>query len=130
MDVVNTARNLLKEKLPEVWAVYLFGSFATAMPQKESDLDLAVLPICPLTPIQRWDIQEAIARAVSRNVDLIDLLSASTVFRLQIIQGQRIYCRDEQYCGAFEGLVCSAYVRFNETRQDILDDIQARGRVL
>ena len=63
-------------------------------------------------------------------MDQVDLRSASTVMRAQVIStGERLYCANEPYCGEFEDRVYSEYAHLNEERQHILNDIRERGRI-
>ena len=48
----------------------------------------------------------------------------------QIIgKGKRIFCNDPIYCDFFETTIYSAYVRFNDERRELLDDIKKRGQI-
>lgn len=115
---------------PSIRAIYLFGSWGTPNARPESDIDLAVLASRPLPEKTRWALAQELALLASRDVDLLDLLSASTVMRFQIVaHGRRVYCADEAVCANFESWVFSAYARFNEERREILQDIRQRGRV-
>ncbi len=69
---------------PEALAIYQFGSFGTVSMHQESDLDLAILPTHPLDPVVRWEAAQKIAQIAGREVDMIDLLAASAVMRLQL----------------------------------------------
>jgi predicted nucleotidyltransferase len=121
---------MLLNSLPGVLAVYRFGSWGTQQERRESDIDLAVLPLQPLSPLARWETAQKLAQMLSRDVDLVDLRAAFTVMRLQVIaQGERFYCRDEAAVGLFETTVFSEYARLNEERREILADIRARGSV-
>ncbi len=116
--------------LSDVIAVYRFGSWGTEHERADSDVDLAVLPTAPLEPMQRWNLAQAVANLLGRDVDLVDLLRASTVMRAQVIAyGARLYCADEAVCSTFETYVFSSYARLNEERSAILHDIRQRGRV-
>lgn len=117
-------------RLPDVVAVYHFGTWGTRYQRPDSDIDLAVLPAAPLPAMLRWELAQDLASGLGRDVDLVDLLTASTVMRAQVIaHGQRLYCGDEAACGAFETYVFSSYARLNEERHAILQDIQNRGRI-
>ncbi|GAO34810.1 DNA polymerase subunit beta [Sulfuricella sp. T08] len=121
---------MLLNSLPGVLAVYRFGSWGTQQERRESDIDLAVLPLQPLPPLVRWETAQKLAKMLSRDVDLVDLRAASTVMRSQVVaQGERLYCRDEAVVGLFETTVFSEYARLNEERREILADIRARGSV-
>jgi uncharacterized protein len=121
---------IICQLLPGVVAIYSFGSIGSKFERAESDLDLAVLCTKELTATERFSAQEKIARMIQRDVDLIDLSQASTVFRFQIVStGKLIFCQNKQACDVFEMLVYSSYLRFNEERREILEDIKKRGRI-
>ena len=117
-------------EMPEVLAIYLFGSRSSGLQHAHSDIDLAILPEQKLSETEVWALAQALAARYSRDVDLIDLKQASTVMRMQVIsKGQRLYCSDEQSCEVFEDFVFSDYAHLNEERAGILKDICQRGAV-
>ncbi|MBN4082528.1 nucleotidyltransferase domain-containing protein, partial [Mariprofundus ferrooxydans] len=120
----------IQGKLPGVEGIYVFGSTAKGMTRLGSDIDLAVLSCTILPVMDVWLLAQALARDAGIDVDLIDLGSASTVMRMQVIaEGQRLICTDDEACTIFEDFVFSDYARLNEERADILKDIQLRGSV-
>lgn len=124
------AVSLIQASLPDVIAIYQFGSSVRETTHSESDLDLAVLPAHPLTAEVRWDIAQQLSIELRRDVDFVDLLSASTVMRMQVIsQGRVLYEADATARQEFEMVTFSAYALLNEERAAILNDIQERGRV-
>lgn len=121
----------IRKNIPDVKAIYSFGSYGTPLQRQDSDIDLAILPTQKIDPVKRWELAQEIARLLQRDVDLIDLLQASTVLRFEIINtGQQIYCSDKTACDLFENYVFSSYLRFNEERKELLADIRQRGQVL
>jgi uncharacterized protein len=65
-----------------------------------------------------------------RDVDLVDLRSASTVMRMQVIStGECLTAADEAARREFEMYTYSDYARLNEERRDILKRISASGLV-
>lgn len=117
-------------EIPEVLAIYLFGSHSLGLQHADSDIDLAILPKKKLSETEVWTLAQALAAKHSRDVDLIDLKQASTVMRMQVIsKGQRLYCSDEESCEVFEDFVFSDYAHLNEERAGILQDIAQRGTV-
>lgn len=121
---------LLREALPDLLAIYRFGSTATGMTVRESDLDLAVLPAAPLDPVRRWDLQEHLAMSLHVPVDLVDLLSASTVMRMQVLQGSiLLFESDGAARERFETVAYSSYARLNEERREILEQVKREGAV-
>ncbi len=121
---------ILQAHFPMLQGVYLFGSVAQEQATIESDLDLAVLFPQPVDPVALWECAAEISQLVKRPVDLVDLQSASTIMRMQIIQtGKRILTLDKGACQQFEMVALSMYVRFNEERQGIVEAIQQDKRI-
>lgn len=120
----------LLDRVPGVAAVYAFGSRAAGAGRADSDFDLAVLPPRPLDPVARFDAQEALAAHLGVDVDLVDLLSASTVMRAEVLRTGRVVHDADPTARAFwETWTMSAYALLNEERAGILDDVRERGRV-
>ncbi len=120
----------LEKRIPGLVAAYRFGSWGTAAERADSDIDLAVLASAPLDSVRRWELAERLARIAGRNIDLVDLGTASTVMRAQVVaSGERVFCADEPRCTEFEDFVYSDYARLNEERREILADIHERGSV-
>lgn len=42
-EILTTSLEMINEQFPNIWAVYLFGSFGTEYERADSDLDLAIL---------------------------------------------------------------------------------------
>lgn len=121
---------LLKSSLDGLLAIYQFGSSGTPYERPDSDIDLAVLAEKPLDPVMLWNLAQEISARLHRDIDVLDLRSVSTVMRAQVIAyGQRLYCTKVLVCDLFEVMAYSSYVRLNESRRDILDDIRTRGSV-
>jgi len=121
---------LVCKELPEVIAIYSFGSWDTPHVRPDSDIDLAVLLQNPVDRVHLWNVAQNLAREMGKDVDLIDLLQASTVMQMQVISsGKRLYCREHTGCERFEDYVYVAYARLNEERRGILEDIKQRGTV-
>ncbi|HET7370402.1 MAG TPA: nucleotidyltransferase domain-containing protein [Gammaproteobacteria bacterium] len=121
---------LLTDKLPGLIAVYRFGSYGTDAMRPDSDIDLGLFAERPLDPVQLFDLAGELATLAHREVDLVDLITCSTVMRAQIIAtGERLLCRDEFRCENFADTAFSRYAHLNEARRGILADIQTRGAV-
>lgn len=122
--------DLLCTRIPGLVAVYVFGSAATGDAHSDSDLDLAVLGESRLKSTARWDLQGEAAILAGRAVDLVDLRSASSVMRMQVVStGRLLFSRNRHEMERFEMYVLSDYCRLNEERRAILDDVAQRGRV-
>ncbi|CAG0957618.1 hypothetical protein MYXO_00572 [Myxococcaceae bacterium] len=124
------ARDRILREVSAVAVIYLFGSAARDDLHASSDVDLAFLADRPLDPVARFALQERIAGDLHRDVDLVDLRTASTVMRVQVIVGgQILFERDPAERALFEASALGAYARLNEARRDILEDVRRSGRV-
>lgn len=127
---LDAALDVLQRRVTGIAAVYLFGSAAAGVETPDSDLDLAVLANRPLAPLERFDVQEAVAAAIGRDVDLVDLRGASTVMQAQVVStGRVVLDADPGTRARFETVAYSAYALLNEERAGILEDIATRGTV-
>lgn len=121
---------LVRAELPDVLAIYLFGSFATNETNPESDIDIAILQESALPIDVLLKLSTRLTLAFNRDVDIIDLNLVATVFRMQIVsKGIRLFCNNDKACTVFEDFVFSDYARLNEERAGILHDIRQRGSV-
>ena len=121
--------DMLKSELPTISAIYLFGSQKGGSTTKESDVDIAYLCDKKLSSVERWELSEKLALALSMDVDLVDLSDTNTIFRYQIIStGERIYGSGYKV-ESFETLAYSFYLRFKEERKPIEDEIMKNRSV-
>jgi len=132
--MIVTGKEVVIEKMlrvvPNCIVLYQFGSEAKGQAHAGSDLDLAFLSSTPLSPVQRFDLEQELASLLHRKVDLINLRQASTVMKMQVISsGKCLYSRNDGERDLFETWVYSSYARLNEERREILNDIQKRGSV-
>lgn len=126
---LSAAIHSLLAELPMLQAVYLFGSEATGQATERSDIDLAVLLQVPLGAAQAWTLASGLAASLGREVDLVDLRSASTVMQHQVLcDGQRLWWMGRA-ADEFELQVFSQYWDLVIHRRGLLDDIKARGAV-
>jgi predicted nucleotidyltransferase len=120
----------IRAAVPDVIAVYLFGSSAQGSAHSGSDTDIAVLVPQALPPEVRFDLQERLAARIGGDVDLVDLGSASPVMAVQVLGGGRLlHDGDTSARGLFEDRALSAYARLNEERRGILQRIRDEGTV-
>lgn len=120
----------LRKRFPQIEAIYLYGSTAAGQETSSSDIDLALLSREGALEEKRFEMAQEIAALCNREVDLVELKTAPTVFQFQVIsKGKRIYSRDESACERFEDFVYKSYAKLNEERAGILKDIQSRGSI-
>jgi len=113
----------VKTLVPNLRCIYLFGSFHSNQATEKSDIDIAILADYKLLPVARWEIQSELATILNREVDLVDLLSASTVMQFQVIkEGSCLYDLGNS-AARFEMQVMSMYQHLNLERADILNEV-------
>ncbi|WP_153731025.1 type VII toxin-antitoxin system MntA family adenylyltransferase antitoxin [Sporosarcina obsidiansis] len=124
---LNEAIRILQDEINPYFLI-LFGSFAKGTEHGESDVDLAYLAEGSLSAYDRFMLAQRIASALGKDVDLIDIRQATTVFVAQIFsEGTVIYCRDENTLAKERIKAFSMYAALNEQRAEILQDIKERG---
>ncbi|BAO82025.1 predicted nucleotidyltransferase [Serpentinimonas raichei] len=119
----------LRERLPDLLAIYAFGSRIQGTAGPQSDLDLAVLVAGYADPLALFDLAGDLADVAGCPVDLLDLRAASTVLQHQIlVTGQRWWALDAQ-AALFEAAMLSEKTALDEARAGLLADILQRGTV-
>lgn len=118
-----------QDRLPDLLALYAFGSRIQGQANADSDLDLAVLVAGYADPLLLFDLAGELADVTGCAVDLLDLRAASTVMQYQIITtGVRWWQKDSQ-AAFFEAAILSEKTALDEARSALIDDIQQRGSV-
>jgi len=128
-EAINTLVKDLRAAIPDLEAVYLFGSEAQGLAGPDSDIDIAVLAAGRLEPARLWDLGSRMAERLGREVDLVDLGSASTVFQHQVIHGGQCLWSRGPSADTFESRILRQYWDLEISRKPILDDILQRGSV-
>ena len=117
--------------LPDVKAIYLFGSYAHGQALPDSDIDLAVINDEPMDENHFFEMILLIATALNRDIDLIDIKRTPLDMKFEIIStGVLIYDKNPQQTLEYETLIMSMYQRFNEERSGILEEIVRSGKIL
>lgn len=120
----------IKTRIPDVMAIYIFGSYADDTSNAESDIDVAFLAKESFGNIERWKLQEHMAQRLKKDVDLIDMRQASTIMKKQVIEnGERIFVIQENEVEWFESLSIWLYIDLMELNRPIYEDIKERGSV-
>lgn len=107
--------------IPNVKLIYLFGSQASNQTSKNSDIDLAVLTANKIPSVERWELQQKLAEELNKDVDLVDLLSASTVLKNEIIIKGLCLFDPQNFKPKFEMQVMSMYQHLNDERSEIMN---------
>jgi uncharacterized protein len=129
MDKESTTEFIIKtvaHYYPSVQGIYLFGSYQTDTEWPDSDVDVAVLLPYPDAKYERLMVVSKcrywLEDILKKDVDLVNIRLASTVFQFQIVStGRLIYTADERAVNEFEMLAISLYQKLSEERRDILE---------
>ncbi|SDP15254.1 Uncharacterized conserved protein YutE, UPF0331/DUF86 family [Clostridium gasigenes] len=121
-EKLDEAIKLLQDFNPVI--IYLFGSASRGELRNESDIDISFLSDDDIDEYICFMKAQELASIFNRDVDLIDMKKASTVFKAQIIgTAKKIFCNDENKRMYFEMRSFKEYALLNEERAEILKDI-------
>ena len=120
----------IRKAVPGLIALYQFGSQAKGTARPASDIDLAILSREPMPNLRRFELAQELATQLHRDVDLVDLRTASAVMKMQVLStGVCLVSQDESARREFEMYAYSDYARLNEERREIVKGITNRGLV-
>ncbi|WP_027416146.1 type VII toxin-antitoxin system MntA family adenylyltransferase antitoxin [Aneurinibacillus terranovensis] len=110
------------------YVIILFGSAAKGSIHSNSDIDIAFLSYRSFTEYEIFMAGQSLADKLGKEVDLVDLSRASTVFRAQIIgTGKVLLDRDPGRRMEFFTRAYKEYAMLNEERQPIFDRLKEKG---
>jgi len=120
----------VRQAIPDFIALYRFGSQTKESARPDSDVDLAVLTCHPIPARRRFELAQDLAVHLHHDVDLVDLRTASTVMRMQVIStGECLAAPNEAVRREFEMYAYSDYARLNEERREILKRVSESGLI-
>lgn len=133
MNIADNTLDKIKEflvKQLEPQTLIIFGSSVEGYFREDSDIDVAFISVKKVKPYDLYLFAQALVLEVGREIDLVDLSQASTVFKAQILgSGQVIYSNDPKKMAEFHIRTLKEYALLNEERSEILRNISARGSV-
>jgi len=133
LNIDNNTLNKVKEFLVrqlEPQTIIVFGSSVKGNFREDSDIDVAFISAKEVTSYDLYLLAQSLVLEVGREVDLVDLSQASTVFKVQILGlGRVIYSNDPQKLAEFQIRALKEYALLNEERAEILRNISVRGKV-
>lgn len=122
--------DIIRSERPSVRLIYLFGSRSDGRAAEGSDHDIALLDDGPMDPVERWELAQRLARALDTDVDLVDLETASTVLRYQVVTtGRCLFAADGTNADEWAMNALTRYLQLNLDRRPILDRIEQTGRI-
>lgn len=119
---LDLASRVIEASLPNLWALYVYGSFARGEEWPQSDLDLAVLLNHGARIPDKLGLSAELARATSREVDIVDLREASLDLVHEVLRdGRQLLVRRKADVLEWEAERMTDYADFNPRRSDIID---------
>lgn len=125
----NVMIQFLQSQVPELLAIYAFGSRIAGTATADSDLDLAVLVAGYADPLRLFELAGDLADMAGCPVDLLDLRAASTVMQYQIMMNGECWWAKDVQAGLFEAAMLSEKTALDAARAELLAEIQQRGSV-
>jgi predicted nucleotidyltransferase len=127
--LVTRARDAILAALPDVVAIYVFGSAATGDFAEGSDLDLAVLGPRPYDGRGLYDVARSLETALDVDVDLVDLITAPTLLKFEVIaRGRSVYCANRDMALDFEARSLTEYGDYQFRVAPLLEAVRETGR--
>jgi predicted nucleotidyltransferase len=100
-------------QFPGILAVYLFGSTVSGKRNRESDLDLAIVPLDKHVRSQRLEILTELARQGFCNVDLAILDTNDIVLKFEAVRPNYLVYQTEAFDrGSYHSKVIRQYLDF------------------
>lgn len=110
--------------VPDVEAIYIYGSRASGMARPDSDLDVALLlrPGAVLPVSERAALAADLGTSAGCDVDLsvLDLDRGVVHAKEVVVNGSAVFVADALAVARFEMSALSRYARLNEDREPVL----------
>jgi predicted nucleotidyltransferase len=129
-EIFQKVQDFLINKLNPSYII-VFGSYAKGSIHRDSDIDVAFFSDQSLhTAYEVFLLAQELADILKIEVDLVNLETASTVFKAQIhTTGTVIYSKDEFLLKNHQMIALSMYTKLNEERENILKNIAEGGSI-
>ncbi|MHC8965708.1 type VII toxin-antitoxin system MntA family adenylyltransferase antitoxin [Priestia aryabhattai] len=111
--------------------IIVFGSFAKGTTHQESDIDIGFyVKDKKLDKYEVFMLAQELATLLKREVDLVNIAEASTVFQAQIYTtGEVIYSGDDTLRMNEQMKALKMYAKLNEERKDVLQKVDESGSI-
>ncbi|EFZ1984477.1 nucleotidyltransferase domain-containing protein [Shigella flexneri] len=129
-EMFQTIQDTLIKKIDPVFII-IFGSYAKKSTHKDSDIDIAFYSENQsLTTYEVFQMAQELADILKIEVDLVNIRTASTVFKAQIYTtGTIIYSTNDTLLKNLQMTALSMYAKLNEERENILKKIGESGTI-
>jgi len=127
-EIEKKIKKILANKL-SAKLIYVFGSMVKDKVRNDSDIDIAILTDKQIDEYTLYMVSQQLADELKREVDIVDLRKASTVFKAEILRtGKLIYNFNNKIKMAFQLNVLKQYALLNEERKGIINRIQNKSQ--
>lgn len=111
--------------------ILMFGSFAKGTTHQESDIDIGFyVKDKKIDKYEIFMLAQKLAALLKREVDLVNIAEASTVFQAQIYTtGTVIYSDDDKLRMNEQMKALKMYAKLNEERKGILQKVDENGSI-
>lgn len=108
--------------------IILFGSAAKGALRSDSDIDIAYISEVKHSAYERFIVAQELADILKREVDLVDFLMASPVFKVQILTNGILLADNNEIQRQNEFIrALKEYAMLNEERKSIVNRYLSRG---
>lgn len=120
----------ISDRLPLATAIYLYGSVVTEMFRADSDVDISVLILEPLTADDVIYFKNTLGLLLRRDIDILDMRRASVEMAFSVLRSSiQIFSADSLLVGLYETALMSMWSDLQIDRREIVEDIAKRGHV-
>lgn len=96
INPLQQAIDTILDRIPDILAIYQFGSSVRGGEHLASDVDLAILAEQKIDFIVIGRLMEDLQSFFKKKVDVVDLFGTNTILRAEVAyHGKRIYCADK-----------------------------------
>jgi predicted nucleotidyltransferase len=127
-EITEHLHSVLGER-SDIAAAYLLGSAARGELRKDSDIDIALLPVAgrDIPLLARLELAAQLEVLLSRKLDIGLITSANLIYASEaILKGQRIFTLKKNYTEAMEVRLLGCYYTFRQDRKVIEESYRVR----
>jgi len=122
------ATSVIRRLLPNVLAIYVYGSMARGDHHTASDIDLGILLPRGERIVDLLHLTGALCETIRRDVNVVDLRRAGNVLRKEVlIDGVVLYAKDPDVLLGWEAEAMSEYAEHCTRIKDIVQQVADTG---
>jgi predicted nucleotidyltransferase len=119
---------VLLQAVPDLWAIYAYGSVVNNTERADSDLDLGLLMPPGKNIPDLLGLRATLSAIAGREVDISDLRQAGTVLQKEVLaKGIELYSANREQTLVWEATALSEYADHQFKIRGILNDFKRTG---